>query len=81
MHTPQSQGNQSRQGGVVLTPSANSGGTIEMPSLDDFLSGILLDDLKRSPDFLASTLKSFAIEDVCSVELLVTLISNVKIGC
>ena len=68
MHTPQSQGRQTRQGGVVLTPSVNGGGTVEMPSLDDFLSGILLNELKKSPDFLASTLKSFATEDICSVD-------------
>ncbi len=66
-------------GSVDGTPSPSSqclGGNKSVPSLEQFLRGILCENLKKSEDYLTSVMNSFEEQDVSSVELLVTLFSN-----
>ena len=76
MQTPQSTSQSTiTGGGDPVTPSAAT--SVETPpSLEAFLSSILVDTLNKPPEYLRDTLASFMEQDVATVQLLANLIGD-----
>ena len=76
MQTPQSTSQSTiTGGGDPVTPSAAT--SVETPpSLEAFLSSILVDTLNKPPEYLRDTLASFIEQDVATVQLLASLIGH-----
>ena len=76
MQTPQSTSQSTvTGGGDPVTPSAAT--SVETPpSLEAFLSGILVDTLNKPPEYLRDTLASFIEQDVATFQLLASLIGH-----